>query len=420
MDGVLTMIMAGGFGERLQPLTRERSKAAVPFGGKFRIIDFTLSNCVNSGIRNIFVLTQYRSESLHRHIQEAWGISSARLGDYIYCVPPQQKLGNDWYRGTADAVRQNLDLIKRRAVDTVLVLSGDHIYKMNYRQMIEFHRNKKSHITVSAVRVRKDEAAGKLGVIEIDRDYRMVGFEEKPAQPKTLPDAPDYCLASMGVYAFGVDTLMRSLEGHEDDFGKEIIPKIVAGDANIFVYDYQVLNTISDFVIEVVDGKRRRVLNERTRDSSYWRDVGTIDSYFEASMDLIGVDPIFSLYGDRWPIRTYTRWLPPSKFVLGGMTFESLISDGCIVSGGTVRNSILSPGVIVERGALVVSSVVFDDSIIEPDVRINRAIVDKQCTIEAGTSIGYNAELDKKRGFHVSPGGVVVIPKGSVVSAVFP
>jgi len=420
MDGVLTMIMAGGFGERLQPLTRERSKAAVPFGGKFRIIDFTLSNCVNSGIRNIFVLTQYRSESLHRHIQEAWGISSARLGDYIYCVPPQQKLGNDWYRGTADAVRQNLDLIKGRAVETVLVLSGDHIYKMNYRQMIEFHRSKKSHITVSAVRVRKDEAAGKLGVIEIDRDYRMVGFEEKPAQPKTLPDAPDYCLASMGVYAFGVDTLMSSLEGHEDDFGEEIIPKIMAGDANIFVYDYQMLNTISDYVIEVVDGKRRRVLNERTRDSSYWRDVGTIDSYFEASMDLIGVDPIFSLYGDRWPIRTYTRWLPPSKFVLGGMTFESLISDGCIVSGGTVRNSILSPGVIVERGALVVNSVVFDDTIIEPDVRVNRAFVVKQCTIEAGTSIGYNAELDKKRGFLVSPGGVVVIPKGSVVSAVFP
>ena len=420
MDGVLTMIMAGGFGERLQPLTRDRSKAAVPFGGKFRIIDFTLSNCVNSGMRNIFVLTQYRSESLHRHIQEAWGISSARLGDYIYCVPPQQKLGNDWYRGTADAVRQNMDLIEGRAVDTVLVLSGDHIYKMNYRQMIEYHRSKKAHITVSAIRVRKDEAAGKLGVIEIDRDYRMVGFAEKPAEPKTLPDAPDYCLASMGVYAFEVGTLIRSLGGQEDDFGKEIIPKIMSSDTNIFVYDYQVQNTISDYVIEVVDGKRHRVLDPRTRDSSYWRDVGTIDSYFEASMDLIGVDPVFSLYGDRWPIRTYTRWLPPSKFVLGGMTFESLISDGCIVSGGTVRNSILSPGVIVERGALVVNSVVFDDTVIEPDVRINRAIVDKQCIIQAGTSIGYNAELDKKRGFYVSSGGIVVIAKDSVVSAVFP
>jgi len=411
------MIMAGGFGERLQPLTRDRSKAAVPFGGKFRIIDFSLSNCVNSGVRNIFVLTQYRSESLHRHIQEAWGISSARLGDYIYCVPPQQKLGKDWYRGTADAVRQNLDLIRSRPVDTALILSGDHVYKMNYREMIEFHRAKKAHITVSAIRVRKEEAAGKLGVIEIDRECRMIGFEEKPAVPKTLPDAPEYCLASMGVYAFKVDTLVESLKGREDDFGKEIIPRIMATGADIFVYDYEMRNSISDFVIEVVNGKRNRVLKEHTRDSAYWRDVGTIDSYFEASMDLIGVDPAFSLYGERWPIHTYTRWMPPSKFVLGGMTIESLVSDGCIVSGGTVRNSILSPGVVVERGASVVSSVIFDDTIVEPDARINRAIVDKQCVIQAGTSIGYSAELDRKRGFHVSPGGITVIPKGAVVSA---
>jgi glucose-1-phosphate adenylyltransferase len=412
--------MAGGFGERLQPLTTERSKAAVPFGGKFRIIDFTLSNCVNSGVRNIFVLTQYRSESLHRHIQEAWGISSARLGDYIYCVPPQQKLGAEWYHGTADAVRQNLDLIRRRAVDTILLLSGDHIYKMNYRQMIDFHRLTKAHITVSAVRVRKEEAAGQLGVIEIDKDFRMVGFEEKPANPKTLPNAPDYCLASMGIYAFEVDTLLKSLEGNENDFGREIIPRIMNTSTGIFVYDFETKNTIADYVIEVVSGKRRHVLMERTRDSGYWRDVGTIDSYFEASMDLIGVDPLFSLYGERWPIRTYTRWLPPSKFVIGGMTFESLISDGCIISGGTVRNSVLSPGVVVERGALVVSSIIFDDSVIEPDVRINRAIIDKQCVIEAGASIGYSLDLDRKRGFKVSPGGIVVIPKNTTVGAVYP
>lgn len=420
MDGILTMIMAGGFGERLQPLTMERSKAAVPFGGKFRIIDFTLSNCVNSGIRNIFVLTQYRSESLHRHIQEAWGISSARLGDYIYCVPPQQKLGADWYRGTADAVRQNLDLIRRRALDTILLLSGDHIYKMNYRQMIDFHRDKKAHITVAAVRVRKEDAADKLGVIEIDSNYRMVGFQEKPSEPKTLPDTPDYCLASMGIYAFDVETLLNSLGEDEGDFGKEIIPRLLNTGTGIFAYDYETKNTIADYVTEVVGGKRRRVLVARTRDSGYWRDVGTIDSYFEASMDLIGVDPLFSLYGERWPIRTYTRWLPPSKFVIGGMTFESLISDGCIISGGTVRNSVLSPGVVVERGALVVSSILFDDTVIEPDVRINRAIIDKQCVIEAGTSIGYSLELDSKRGFKVSPGGIVVIPKNTTVSAVYP
>jgi len=419
MDGVLTMIMAGGFGERLFPLTKDRSKSAVPFGGKFRIIDFTLSNCVNSGIRNIFVLTQYRSESLHRHIQEAWGISSARLGDYIYCVPPQQKLGADWYRGTADAVRQNLDLIKRRAVDTVLILSGDHIYKMNYAQMIEFHRAKKANITISAIRVPKQEAAGQLGVIEIDNDYRMIGFEEKPANPKTLPNDPDYSLASMGIYAFEVNTLINSLEGNEEDFGKQIIPKMLNSDKNVFVYDFQMLNKISDYTTEVVDGKRRRALVERTRDSGYWRDVGTIDSYYEASMDLIGVNPIFNLYGERWPIRTFNQWLAPSKFVLGGMAFESLISSGSIISGGTIRNSIISPGVIVERGALVVGSVIFDDTIIEPDVRINHAIIDKQCVIEAGASIGYSTELDRNRGFHVSPGGIVVIPKGTTINAVF-
>lgn len=418
MDGVLTMIMAGGFGERLYPLTKDRSKAAVPFGGKFRIIDFTLSNCVNSGIRNIFVLTQYRSESLHRHIQEAWGISSARLGDYIYCVPPQQKLGTDWYRGTADAIRQNLDMIKKRSVDTVLILSGDHIYKMNYAQMIEFHRSRKAHVTISAVRVPKQEAAGQLGVIEIDNNYQMIGFEEKPEDPKTLPYDHDYSLASMGIYAFEVNTLINCLRGNEEDFGKQIIPKMLNSDKNIFVYDFQILNKISDYTTEVVDGKRRRVLVEQTRDSSYWRDVGTIDSYYEASMDLIGIDPMFNLYGERWPIRTYTQWLAPSKFVLGGMAFESLISSGSIISGGTIRNSIISPGVIVERGAYVSGSVIFDDTIIEPDVRINKAIIDKQCVIEAGALIGYDAELDKQHGFQVSPGGIVVIPKGTTVNAV--
>jgi glucose-1-phosphate adenylyltransferase len=204
------------------------------------------------------------------------------------------------------------------------------------------------------------------------------------------------------------------------DFGKEIIPNLVKSDTPIYVYDYTAQNTISDYVIEVVEGKRRRLLVERTRDSSYWRDVGTIDSYFEASMDLIGVDPLFSLYGERWPMRTYPRWLPPSKFVLGGMTFESLVSDGCIVSGGTVRNSVLSPGVVVERSSYVTDSVIFDDTIIEPDVRISRAIIDKQCVIQAGTTIGFSPDIDKKRGLHVSTGGIVVIPKGSVIGPVLP
>jgi len=415
MDGVLTMIMAGGFGERLQPLTRDRSKSAVPFGGKFRIIDFTLSNCINSGIRKIYVLTQYRSESLQQHIQEAWGISSARLGDYIYCIPPQQKSGANWYGGTADAIRQNINLVEDQDATEVLVLSGDHIYKMNYRQMMEFHRSRKCCVTVSAIRVRVEDAAGQLGVIEVDGNQRMVGFEEKPAHPKTIPGEPDFVLASMGIYAFNVGTLKECLQSTDEDFGHHIIPRLLKEKVNIFVYDYTTQNRISDYVTTVFNGKRSKQLVEKTRDSNYWRDVGTIDSYFDASMDLIGIDPIFSLYGEKWPIRTYTRWLPPSKFVLGGITLDSLVSDGCIVSGGTVRHSVLSPGVIVESGSILTDTVVFDDTIIEPGVRINRAIIDKECVILAGTSIGHDMEADKRRGFKVSSGGIVVIPKGTTV-----
>ena len=420
MNRVLAIIMAGGAGDRLQPLTRERSKAAVPFGGKFRIIDFTLSNCVNSGLRQIFLLTQYRSESLHRHIQEGWGISSSGLGDFIYCVPAQQKLGADWYRGTADAVRQNMNLVKTKDVEDILVLSGDHIYKMNYPQLVAFHRIKKSALTVSAVRERKERTAGTLGVLEIDQDHRLVGFEEKPAQPKTLADAPDYALVSMGVYIFRVGTLLEALQGQDDDFGKHVIPGMIGKHQDIYIYDYEQENKIEDFKVEVKDGVREKVLVDKTRDSSYWRDVGTIDSYYEASMDLVGVDPLFNLYGERWPIRTYQRPLPPSKCVLGGKTPQSIVCDGCIVSDGTVWNSILSPGVIVERDAVVEQSVIFDDVIIEPGVRIRRAIVDKQSRIRAGASIGYDHEADKRRGCTVSDNGIVVVPKGTDISRTEP
>lgn len=420
MERVLTIIMAGGAGDRLEPLTRDRAKPAVPFGGKFRIIDFTLSNCINSGVRRIFVLTQYRSESLHRHIQEGWGISSSGLGDFIYCVPPQQKLGADWYRGTADAVRQNLNLVRGRDIDDVLVLSGDHIYKMNYVQMIAYHRAKKAQMTISAVRVGKEQAAGKLGVLEVDRDYRLVGFEEKPAEPKTLPDVSDYALASMGVYIFKVDTLNEALRGQEDDFGKDVIPKILGQSYDIFVYDYETENKIQDFVIEVKEGRRRKILVDKTRDSSYWKDVGSIDSYYEASMDLVGIDPIFNLYGERWPLRTCPRPLPPSKCVLGGRTLESMVSDGCIISGGTVWNSILSPGVVVERDALVEQSIVFDDVIVEPNARIRRAIIDKEVRIRANASIGLDRDADRARGCTISEGGVVVVPKGADIGGTEP
>jgi glucose-1-phosphate adenylyltransferase len=419
MDKVLAIIMAGGAGERLQPLTKRRSKGAVPFGGKFRLIDFTLSNCVNSGLRRIYVLTQYLSESLNRHIQEGWAISSAGLGDYIYCIPAQQKLGADWYSGTADAVRQNLNLVRRKDIENVLILSGDHIYKMNYLQLVAYHSMKKAGLTISAVRVRKEQAAGRLGVLEIDDDHRLIGFEEKPAQPKVTADALDYALASMGIYIFKVDTLLQALQEKGDDFGKHIIPGMI-GKHDIFVYDYEKENKIEDFELKVKDGIREKILVDNTRDSSYWKDVGSIDSYYEASMELVGVDPLFNLYGERWPIRTYQRPLPPSKCILGGKISESIVCDGCIISGGTLWGSVLSPGVVVERDARVEQSVIFDDVTIEPGASIRRAIVDKESRIRAGASIGFDREADERRGFTISDKGIVVVPKGMDISRTEP
>jgi glucose-1-phosphate adenylyltransferase len=419
MDKVLAIIMAGGAGERLQPLTKGRSKGAVPLGGKFRLIDFTLSNCVNSGLRRIYVLTQYLSESLNRHIQEGWAISSAGLGDYIYCIPAQQKLGADWYSGTADAVRQNLNLVRRKDIENVLILSGDHIYKMNYLQLVAYHSMKKAGLTISAVRARQEQAAGRLGVLEIDQDHRLIGFEEKPAQPKVTADALDYALASMGIYIFKVDTLLQALQEKGDDFGKHIIPGMI-GKHDIFVYDYEKENKIEDFELKVKDGIREKILVDKTRDSSYWKDVGSIGSYYEASMELVGVDPLFNLYGERWPIRTYQRPLPPSKCILGGKISESIVCDGCIISGGTLWGSVLSPGVVVERDARVEQSVIFDDVTIEPGASIRRAIVDKESRIRAGASIGFDREADERRGFTISDNGIVVVPKGMDISRTEP
>lgn len=420
MENLLAIILAGGAGERLQPLTRERSKASVPFAGKYRLIDLTLSNCVNSGIRRIFVLTQYLSESLNRHLQDGWSISSSGLGDFIYNIPAQQKMGADWYRGTADAVRQNQNLLFDKDYEDILILSGDHIYKMDYRSFLEFHHLKNAALTISAIRVRKEEAAGRLGVLAVDEYGRLIGFEEKPTRPKTLPGAPDYALGSMGIYLFRVKTLFEALKGDEKDFGKEIIPGMISGHRDIFVYDYQEQNHIADYETRVAYGVRQKILVDATRDSSYWRDVGTIDSFYEASMDLVSVDPLFSLYGEKWPLRTYQRQLPPSKCLIGGRISDSIVSDGCIISGGSVENSILSPCVIVERDAMVKQSVVFDDAVIEPGARVMKAIVDKECIIRAGASIGFNPETDKARGCSVSQGGVVVVPKGTEIKRVEP
>jgi glucose-1-phosphate adenylyltransferase len=416
MEKVLAIIMAGGAGERLQPLTRERSKASVPFAGKYRLIDLTLSNCVNSGIRQIFVLTQYLSESLNRHIQDGWSISSSGLGDFIYGMPAQQKMGADWYRGTADAVRQNLNLINRKETEDVVILSGDHVYKMDYSKYLRYHRERNAGLTISAVRSRKEQASGRLGVFEVDAERRLVGFEEKPLHPKTLPDDPDYALASMGIYIFKVDTLLEVLKGGGQDFGKHIIPEMIIHHKDVFVYDFEKENRITDYEVRVNNGIREKVLINQTRDSSYWRDVGTIDSFFEASMDLVRIDPLFNLYGERWPLRTYQRQLPPSKCILGGRIADSIVSDGCIISGGSIEQTILSPNVIVERDSIVAQSVIFDDVFIEPGARIKRAIIDKECRIRAGASIGYNHEIDRSRGCEITGSGIVVIPKGMEIS----
>jgi glucose-1-phosphate adenylyltransferase len=415
MEKVLAIIMAGGAGERLQPLTRERSKASVPFAGKYRLIDITLSNCVNSGVRRVFVLTQYLSESLTRHIQDGWSISSSGLGDFIYCIPAQQKMGEIWYRGTADAVRQNLNLINRRDTDDVIILSGDHVYKMNYMQLLAFHRSRNASLTISALRSHKEQAARRLGVLEVDPERRLIGFEEKPLNPKTLPDVPDFALASMGIYIFKVKVLFDVLNGDGQDFGKNIIPGMIEHYKDIFVYDFEKENRIVDYEVKVMDGIREKVLIDKTSDSSYWRDVGTIDSYYESSMDLVMVHPMFSLYGERWPLRTYQRQLPPSKCILGGRISDSIVSDGCIVSGGYLDHSVLSPGVIIERDAVVEKSVIFDEALVEPGARIRRAIVDKECKIRAGCSLGYDPAADKARGCTVTESGIVVVPKGSEI-----
>jgi glucose-1-phosphate adenylyltransferase len=417
MHRLLTVILAGGTGERLRPLTRVRSKPAVPFAGKYRLIDFPLSNCLNSGIRQIFVLVQYRSWSLQRHIQEGWGISSSRLGEYIYCVPAQQKIGDEWYQGTADAIRQNLDLLRGKNFDDVLILSGDHVYKMNYAQMLDFHRANRAGLTISAVRVPVEDAAGKLGVFEVDDGFRVRSFIEKPAEPKTVPGDDAHTLASMGIYIFKTDFLLKVLDEEGDDFGKHIIPGLVSSGPDIMLYDFARMNRIEDCVVQVDEGRRSKVMVERTRDSSYWRDVGDIDSYYEVNMDLIGVDPIFNLYTEKWLFRTFERSLPPSKCIIGGKTLESMVSDGCIISGGCVSRSILSPGVIVEKDAIVDDSVVLDDVTIEPGARVRHAIVDKEVKIKAGITVGYDLETDRRHGCYISPKGVVVVPRGMNLGA---
>lgn len=401
---ILAMILAGGKGERLHPLTLHRAKPAVPFGGIYRIIDFTLSNCINSGIRKIAVLTQYKSLSLDKHLRLGWNFFSGELSEFIISVPPQQRVGDKWYQGTADAIYQNIYMIEKDAPDHLLILAGDHIYKMDYAEMFKFHKEKDADATVAAIEVPISHASS-FGVIEVDNDCRIIGFEEKPSAPKSIPGRPDIAFASMGIYLFNTKTILDhlrfdALQNTSHDFGKNIIPTMMTK-ARVCAYNF---------------------IDENRKAAKYWRDVGTIDAYWEANMDLASVDPMLNLYDKAWPIRTYQTQNPPAKFVFAqeekggrlGVALDSLVAHGCIISGGRVQNSVLSPNVRVNSYADVRESVLMENVEIGRHCKIRRAIIDKDVIIPPGTEIGYNIQEDRRR-FHVSPGGIVVIGKGTSV-----
>ena len=419
MRDLIALVMAGGKGERLYPLTQDRSKPAVPFGGIYRIIDVTLSNCINSNIYKIIVLPQYKAQSLVEHIEAGWNIFSYALGHYLKVVPPQMRTGEQWYQGTADSVRQNLYLVEREAPQYVLVLSGDHVYKMDYSRLMAYHQEKDADITVSVIEAPTSEAH-RFGVLEVDPDYRVTGFQEKPSSPTPVPGDPDHVLASMGIYIFKTPVLVDLLKSSDkDDFGKDIIPDTL-GKYSLYAFPYKKENRIEDFVYTIrKDGSRVRVLESCIHDSSYWRDVGDLDAYWNANMDLTGVEPAFNVYGTKWPLRTFQAQYPPVKTVFKnkpanrtGASLDSMVSHGTIISGGVVKNSILSYNVTVRSWSEVRESVIMSDVEIGRQCRIMKAIIDKNNIIPPNTEIGYDPENDRKR-FTVTPRGIVVVAKGT-------
>jgi len=396
---VLALILAGGKGERLYPLTRDRTKPAVPFGAVYRIIDFTLSNCINSNLRKIYILSQYKSLSLNRHLQLGWNILSSTLGEFITVVPAQQRVNDHWYKGTADAIYQNIYLLQKEHPDLLLILSGDHVYMMDYRNMIDFHIEKGADVTIAAVGVDK-RLSREFGVVEIDSDSKVVEFQEKPAHPKTLPTRADTILASMGVYIFNTEIMVRKLieDAKRDtahDFGKNIIPSMINKN-RMFAYNFE----------------------DEKGDAHYWRDVGTIEAYFESNMDLVSVSPQLNLYDPEWPIHTYQGHFPPAKTVFDesfeggrrGIALESNISGGCIISGGEVKRSILSPNVRVDSSAQVEDSILLEGVWVKNNAKIRKTIIDKNSEISPGMKIGYDLEEDSKM-FTVTESGIVVVPK---------
>ncbi|MCU0734307.1 MAG: glucose-1-phosphate adenylyltransferase [Methylotetracoccus sp.] len=397
----LSIILAGGAGSRLHPLTAERAKPAVPFGGKYRIIDFTLSNCLHSGLRRVLVLTQYKSHSLQKHLRDGWSIFNPEIGEYITPVPPQMRIGNSWYAGTADAILQNLYLLERSHAGCALILAGDHIYRMDYAAMIRFHRERKADLTIACMRVPL-AAASAFGVMELDDAHRVRSFHEKPQQPTPAADDPHSVLVSMGIYVFYMDVLCRELRvDHDDaasrhDFGKDLIPRLIETH-RVCAYHF--------------GGDSGRVTPDR-----YWRDVGTIDSYYAANMDLLAPVPPMNLYQLDWPIRTYHGQHPPARVASGaagqhGELVNSLLSSGTVISGASVRNSILFSRVYVAENGEIEDSILFDGVQTGFGARLRHCIVDKEVVIPPGERIGFDRAADAAR-FPVSASGITVVPKG--------
>jgi glucose-1-phosphate adenylyltransferase len=396
----ITMILAGGQGERLHPLTAFRSKPSVPFGGKYRIIDFALSNCLNSGLRRVYILTQYKSDSLNQHIFEAWNIFNAELGECIYSIPPQKKVSGDWYLGTANAIQQNLNLFANSdKCKWMLLLSGDHIYKMDYIKMLQAHIDRKADLSLACIEVPR-ESASRFGIVGVDDDYVVNSFIEKPANPPEIPDKPGYSFVNMAIYIFNASVLrsvfaeMEQKKIKANDFGQDVIPYMLKSNRHVVAYKFE---------------------DENKKQSPYWKDIGTIESYYEANMDLISVLPEFNLYDTDWPIRTYQGQYPPVKTVSHGedrigRDLNSLICDGSIISGGLVERSILGFNVRINSFSYVSDSIVMNHCVIGRNAKIRRAIIDKNVVIPEGVEIGFNYEADKKR-FTVTDSGLVVIPK---------
>ncbi len=396
MREALGVLLAGGQGERLWPLTRDRAKPAVPFGAVYRIIDVTLSNCLNSDLRRVFILTQYKALSLNRHVRRGWS-SLMGHGDFMEVLPPQMRVSTHWYQGTADAVYQNIYSIGSEASSYVFILSGDHIYKMNYRKMLDQHRDSGAEVTVATLEVDVADAARRFGVIETDQNWRIIGFEEKPANPIPSRIHPGKVNASMGVYIFNTQLLVPILIADAEDptsahdFGKDIIPKIL-GKHRVFAYNFR---------------------DENKKETSYWRDVGTIDAYYEANMDLVAVSPIFNLYDKTWPLNTWQQQYPPAKFVFAdpdrmGIALDSIVAGGSIVSGGRVKGSVLGYDVRVNSYCDVEDSIIFNHVNVGRHSRIRKAIIDRHVSLPEGTVIGYDAEADRKK-YQVTDEGVVVV-----------